>query len=150
MLGHRQRFRNRFNQLAISGRKALLHQRGKPADKVDTASGRCFFQRHRQLHRILVLARRQNHGDRSHRNALMNDRHAKLFFDLFAGGNQIFGVAGDFVVHPRTGLVDIAIAAVEQRNTHGDGTHIQVFVLKHGDGFENIAYIDHNCSPMYR
>ena len=55
-----------------------------------------------------------------------------------AGLDEVLGAAADFVVNLVARLVNILINAVEQRNTHGDGSHVQVFVVNHIDSFQYI------------
>ena len=42
-----------------------------------------------------------------------------------------------------TELIEIGRCAIQKVDTHGDGTHIEILLLYHLIGFDNLRYIDH-------
>ena len=149
MIGHSQSLRDALDQLPVPWGKAFLYQGGESADEVDPAGVRRPFQGQGHADRILVRAGGEDHGDRGDRNPFIDDRNPIFLFDLLRRFHQMLRPAGDFVIHPVTGARHIRIAAVEEGNPHRDGAHIEVFLLNHGDGFEYIVSVEHECRPPF-
>ena len=89
-----------------------------------------------------------NQGDGSHRDSLVDDRDTVLFADILAGFYQVASIAADFIVNMVTGAVHAAADAVQQGNSHGNGTYVQVLIIDHGDGFQDITGVHHNSKPF--
>ena len=81
------------------------------------------------------------HGDRCYGNSLVYDGNTVFLFDLFPCLNKVAGQTADLFIDLLAGLVDICIAAVQQRDSHGDGSYIQMFLLDHGNGFHDIFHV---------
>ena len=65
----------------------------------------------------------------------MDNRNTQLGFNFFAGFYQMLCLAGNFVIYLLCCHIDITGNTIEQRNTHSNGTDIQMLVLNHLDGF---------------
>jgi len=144
-----QRLGNGGDKLTVAGGKTLLHQGGIPADKVDAHLFGRAVQGVGVPHHVPSGSARQ-YGDGGHRNALVDNGDSVLLLDFIAGPHKLPGPGGDFVVHLLAGARNIAVHAVQQRNTHGDGADVQVLLLNHGDGFQNIADIIHTKTSLRR
>lgn len=143
----RKCFRDAFNQSVIAGGKALMHERGIAADEVD-ADGLCgAVQCLCKANGACTGVCARQHGDGRDGDALIHNRNAVLAADVLAGLDEVFGIAANFVVDLRAGLINIGIDAVEKRNAHRDGAHIEVLVIDHIYGFQNIMCIDHSFIP---
>ena len=84
-------------------------------------------------------------GDRSDAYALVYDRYAKFVGNVVADFHQIACIGGNFVVYLFAASIDIAIGAVEQAYSHGDGANIEVFLLNHLVSFVNFENANHNA-----
>ena len=78
----------------------------------------------------------------------MNNGNAIFLFNRLAYRYQIGGAAGNFLINPVAGQVDIAVHTAEKGDAHGDGTDIEMLLLDHSDGFQNIAYVQHAAPPL--
>ncbi len=56
---------------------------------------------------------------------------------------RFFGKTCNLVMYILTELLQIGRSAVQEVDTHGDGAHIEVLLLYHLVGFDNLRYIDH-------
>ena len=143
-----QSLRDGFNQFPVAGAEALLDQCGISADKINSDSMGCPIQRTCVFHRVAAGYTGQ-HGNRCNGNSLVYNWNAVLSGNLFAGFHQVFCFSADLFVDLLAGAVDVAVRTVQQRDAHGGGTDIQVFVSNHGNGFQDIANIViHACSPF--
>ena len=132
-----------FNQHGIAFGLALVHQRAKPADKVDADVRRCLIQRLRKHGIVIQAAARGNLRDRGHRYTFVDDGHAELPCDVVAYRHQVFR-------QPVYLLPDVVAAyrrvgrdAVAQRYAHRNGAHIQVFGIDHLDRIQHFVFGDH-------
>lgn len=147
-LGAGQRLGNGVDQVEVPPCKALGHQRGEPADKVDADFVGGFIQGFGVGHIVRVIAGPRNQRNGRHRDALVDDWNAKLSFDAFALGYQVFSHSGNFVINFAAGFFAVGVDAVHQRDPHGNGTDIQIFLLDHTDGFKHIFKHCHRASPL--
>ena len=99
----------------------------------------------RDLHKIFrSLATAGAHQrNRSHGDALVDNRDAIIAFDGLACGDQVFGIRGDFTVDIVAGLLNGIRRTVEQRNTHRDGANVELFLLDHLIGLVDLHDIQH-------
>ena len=134
---------NALDQGIISGAEALVYQCGITADEVYAHRLGGTVQRQRKTNRINAGVSACDHGNGGDGDPLVNNRDSVLFADVLAGFYQILSIAADLVVNFVTGPVCVRVNAVQQRNTHGDGSHVQVFVVDHIDGFQYIMAIEH-------
>ena len=142
-IGLRQRLGDRVDQNLVALGKALLHERGKAADEVDAGRTCGAVERLGERHIAVRGRHRADHRDRGDRNALVDDRDAELALDLLARGDQLFRAAGDLFVNLVRQHVYIVAGEVAQRNAHCDRADIEVLLLDHLDGFQNICCVDH-------
>ena len=142
-IGLSQRLGDRVDQDLVALGKALLHQRGKTADEVDAGRACRAVERLGKRHIAVRGGHRADHRDRGDRDALVDDRDAELALDLLARGDQLFRAAGDLVINLIRQHIDIVAGEVAQRNAHRDCADIEVFLLDHLNGFQNILCIDH-------
>ena len=63
-----------------------------------------------------------------------------------AGGHQMLGLFADLVIDVLTENVEVGVGTIEQVYAHGYCAHVQVFLLYHFVGFENLVYVNHNDS----
>ena len=91
-----------------------------------------------------VFATHQGNG--GHRHALVDDRDAKLLFNLAAYGYQTLCTARNLVIDSVADDGDVISCAVVEGDTHGDGTNVKVLLLDHIDGFQYVFDVDHDRS----
>ena len=80
----------------------------------------------------------------------MNNRDTVFFFDIFAGFHEVFCVSCDFIINIFAGFFCGTVRAVEQGDTHGNGSDIEMFLADHIDCFENIFSIYHDKAKSFR
>ncbi len=136
-----QRLGDGFDQPPVRLRHGLVHQRRVAADEVHTGSLGGVVQRLRHPHGVLDRAGDQRR--RGHRDALVHDGHADLPLDVPAHFHQMLGLPGDAVVDVVTQLLFVVRHAVKQRYPHGDRAHVQLLVVDHLQGLEDLRGIDH-------
>ena len=119
------------DQPPVSYGHALVHQSGEAADQVHPAGRRRLIHGYRKGNIVLGVAALGHHGDRRYGDALVDDGDPQLPLDGLAGGNQLFGAAGDLVVDLPGRDLRIGAAAVPQGDAHGDGSDVQMLVVDH-------------------
>ena len=119
-----------------------MNKCGIPADQIDADRFRRFVHGLREFDRALAACRADD-GDRRDGNALVDDRYAVFALNILAGFDEIFGAARDFLIYLGARLIDVCTNAVQKGDAHGDGADVQIFILDHPDGFQNIVHIDH-------
>ena len=124
-----------FDEVVIPGAKTFVNQRAVAADKIDADGAGGTVQRMRKGNGFVAGTGCGNHGDRGDGHPLVNDGNAIFFADILAGFYEVLCVAADLVVHLLAGGADIAVRAVQQRDAHGDGTDIKIFIVDHVDRF---------------
>jgi len=76
------------------------------------------------------------------------NRNTKFCCNLITCSNQIFcfccNLIVDFFIHS----IQVAVNAVQKADSHGNGTHIQIFLLNHFVCLINFKNIDHVNSPF--
>ena len=142
-----QRLRNAADQRQIAGREALLHQRGIAANEVHAHGLRGALERVRKKHGVALGAGRREHRDRRDAQALVNDRNAVFLFDARADGNVVLRDAADLVINFVAGGMDIRVDAIEQGNADRDRADVEMLLLDHADGFENVVRVEHGRPP---
>ena len=93
-----------------------------------------------------MTCRSANQSNRSNGDTLVHDRNTVFLRDILPGLHQILGQACHLIIYILTENIQITVGAVQQVNTHGNGTHVQIFLLYHLIGFENLGYINHSNS----
>ena len=144
-IGFRQSPWNCFNQSFVTCTETFVNQSAEAADEVDSYILCHPVQGLGILHRVAAAGSHQ-HGNRCDADSFIYDRNTVLLFDEFTGFHQVLGLAVNLVINLFAGLVDVAVTAVQERNTHGDGTDIQVFLLNHGYGFQYVIHVYHVVS----
>src|SRR5690606_1862573 len=135
-LGGRQGFRNRGDQRAVAGRRALVHERGEPPDEVHADLGRGAVE---LLGEADVAFRAGALGDQRYRrdgDALVDDGNAVLALALVAGRDEAAGETADLLVRLAAGGVEIGVRAVAQGYAHRDGADVEILHLHHADGLD--------------
>jgi hypothetical protein len=134
---------------AVGVRRPLLHEAAEAADEVDADlfGGGVERVRHLDVGGGVVAA--HDVGDGRQRDALVDDRDAVLVLDLVGHADQPAGPLHDLGVHPLGDLVRIARRAIEQRDAHRDGAHVEVLGPDHADGLEDLLLgdEDHGATP---
>ena len=143
-----QRLRDALDQRVVAACKALLHERRIAADEVDAQLLSRLVERVGEAHGVLALTGRRHHADGGDGDALVDDGDAVFLFDVLSCFDQVLGAAHDLVIDLDARLFDVLVETVEQRNTHGDGPHVQVFVVDHMDGFQNVFGFQHIQNPF--
>ena len=77
-----------FDQRAVAGRHALVHERGETAQEIDADFCRPRGRALGEHHVVVALGRFRDERDRRHRDTLVDDRHAVLVLDLIAHRDQ--------------------------------------------------------------
>ena len=134
------------DQLPVALGGALLHQGGEAADDVDTAGFRSCIQCLGNFHIAFCLAgsgHQRNGGDG---NALIDNGNAELRLDLPAHTDQVLGAAGDLVIGFFAADGQVRIGTVQKADAHGDGPDIQVLIVDHVQGGQNVVLIQHGVS----
>ena len=149
-LGRGERRRDRRDQLFVAFGKALLNKSGKAADKVDAALFRRVVHRDGDRGVVFFLARRRDERDRRDRDAFVDDRDPELFFDVFAHADEVLRRACDLLIDLFGAAVDAFVAAVEQRDAHRDRPHVQMAVLDHIKGGDNVVDIKQHSRHLTR
>ena len=129
----RQRLRNCAQQLFITRRKALLHERREPTDEVHAAGLRGLVHRERKGHIVLRPAASGDERHRCHGDALVDDRDTELALNRFAGFDEVFGLMADFIVNFLAAATRILARAVQKRNAHRDRADVQMLLVDHVD-----------------
>ena len=139
-------FRDGADERFIAGREAFLDQSGVPAEVVGADFLRGALQGQRVLDRVSA-AGGEDHGDRGDGNAFIDDGDAVLPLDVLTGLYEMFRFADDLLVDAVAGPVDVRVGAVEQGDTHRDGSDVEVFLVDHVYGLEDIrsVEVDHRC-----
>ena len=133
-VGDRQGLGNGGDEVAVPPGHALLHQGGEAADEVDAGLLGRPVQSLSKGHIVVGVRSPRHQGDGSHRDALVDNGNAKLRLNVLSGLHQVLGGGGDLVVDLLTGHLGVGVAAVQQRDTHGDGADIQVLLVNHVNG----------------
>ena len=149
MLRLGQRLRNAADQRQIAGREALLHQRGIAADEVHAHGLRGALERVRKKHGVALGAGRREHRDRRDAQALVYDRNTVFLFNARADGDVVLRDAADLVINFVAGGMDIRVDAIEQGNADRDRADVEMLLLDHADGFENVIRVEHGRPPRY-
>ena len=89
-----------------------------------------------------------NQRNRGNRDALVDDGNAVIALNLFAYLNKVLGIRGDFGVNLLADCIDVVANAVEQRNTHSNGAHVELFLLDHLVGLVDLHNIQHEGSSL--
>ena len=134
------------DQLPVSRGAALLHQSGKAADEVDAAGDRRRVQRFRDLHIGICLAGTGHDGDGRNGNPLVDNGNSEFLLDVLADLHQVFGAAGDLPINLIAAGLQIRVAAVQQTDAHGDGSDVQMPLVDHILGLQDVLLIQHGLS----
>ena len=95
------------------------------------------------------LARRSAHQrDGRHGDTLVHNGDAVVTFDGITRHHQVFRIGGNLAVNVVAQLIYIIAHTVEQADAHGDGTHIELFLLDHLIGLMDLHNVDHRRIPF--
>ena len=133
--GRCQSFGDGVDEFLIGRRHAAIHQSGEAAQDVHAYRVSRALQRFRNRH---IGSRREapcHQGNRSHRNAAIDDGHAVLSGNIMAHFGQVLCLLADGVINFIAQDLLIIGHAAQKRDPHGDGAHVQFILVKHALGF---------------
>ena len=81
--------------------------------------------------------------DGGHGDALVNDGDAEFTLDGFARSDQIASARRNFGIDAVAEFIHVVARAIEQADAHGDGTHVELFLLNHFIGLVDLLDINH-------
>ena len=133
----------RVDEVAFSGRHALFNERTEAADEVDAHVLGAVVEHAARLDHLVAREARADGGHRAHRNSLVDDGNAVAVADDVAGFNELLGVPEDLAADLVGERVEVGGRAVEERDTHRDGSDIEVFRTKHGQSRKDFRISQH-------
>ena len=105
-------------------------------------------QRQGEGHVVLRLAGACHQGHGGDGDALVDDGNAELPLDGLAGDHQFFCLTADLFIDLPAGGLGVGVGAVQQGDAHGNGADVQVLLVDHVDGGEDVIGVDHNTAPL--
>ena len=144
-LGAGKSLRDGANEEFVAVGHALRHDGAVASNEVDTNLSGNAVEGLADLHIVArsLAARTADDGDRSDRDALVDDRDAILAADIFACLHKVACQTCDLIVDILAGLCHIVGGTIQKADTHGDGAHVEILLLDHFIGFDYLAYVDH-------
>ena len=142
-----KRLRDAGNEPPVRHGHALLHERGKPADKVDPQRIRRAVERAGKHGVIRRVGGRRDLRNRRDRHALVHDRDAIFGLNRLARAHERLGLGRDLIVELAAGGLRVRIGTVIERNAHGDGPDVEMLLLDHTDGFQYFLLVLHVSLP---
>ena len=139
LLGLGQGLGDRGDVFPVGGGHAFFHLGGEAAEDIDADGGGGPVEALGQLDEAVPVETGADKGDGGHRYPLVDHRDAEFPADGIAGRDEIPGKIEYSLLDPLAGALDIAGAAVEDVDAHGDGADIEVFLLNHLDGGEDLV-----------
>ena len=128
--GFGEGLRHGVQQRFLGAGRALVHERAVSADEVDPDRLGGPVQRHGDGHGVVPA----DHAHGGDADALVDDRHAQLAFQLAAHAHQIARHAGHFVIDGLRGFAVGVFLAVQQADAHRDGADVEMLLAHHADG----------------
>jgi hypothetical protein len=128
--------------LSSPRRGALLHQGGKAADEVHAHFLGGSVQGQGYGGQVLAAAASGHDGYGRHGNALVDYGNAEFPLYVLAGLHQVLCRAAYLVVYLPAASVYIGIGAVQKAQAHGDGAHVQMLLVYHLNGLEDVAAVN--------
>ena len=133
-VGDRQGLRDSGNELLVPLGHPFLHQGGEAADEVDPHRLGCLVHGLGKGDVVVGAGSARHQGHRGDGDTLVHDGDTELRLDIMAGLDQVLGGSSDLVIDLPASSCRVRVAAVQQRNAHSDGTHVQVLLVDHVDG----------------
>ena len=121
----------------------LFNERTEAADEVDAHVLGAVVEHAARLDHLVAREARADGGHRAHRNSLVDDGNAVAVADDVAGFNELLGVPEDLAADLVGERVEVGGRAVEERDTHRDGSDIEVFRTKHGQSRKDFRISQH-------
>ncbi|MPN36619.1 hypothetical protein SDC9_184129 [bioreactor metagenome] len=118
-----------------------MHQRGISADEIYAAGFGRPVHGQGKGHVVLRVGGSGHHRHGRDGNPLVNDGNAKFPLNVLPGFHQLFRGFRDLIINLLAGPHRVGIAAVQKRNAHGDGADVQMLLIDHFNGGENILLI---------
>ncbi len=144
-----QRFRDGADERFIARGKAFLHEGRVAAEIVGADFFGGALQRKRVFDRVSAACR-EDHGDRGDGDPLVDDGDSVLALDVFPGPDKVFRFTDDLLIDPVAGPVDVRVRAVEQGNAHRDGSNVEVLLVDHVYGLEDICSVEVDHKSLLR
>ena len=142
--------RNGVDELLVRSTHAAIDECGEAAQDVDADSVSCALQCLCDRHIAGSRKPARHQRDRRHRDAAVDDRHT-----VFSG--NVMGDLGEMLCLPADGIVDLVAKGLliiryagKERDPHGNGTHIELVLVKHALRCQNVFYIKHGVSFQMR
>ena len=82
-------------------------------------------------------------GGRTDGQTFVHNRHAVFRHNLITDIHQITGVLFNLVDDATAHDIDVLMAAVQQIDTHGNGSHIQIVLLDHANRTDDLIGTHH-------
>ena len=138
-----QRLGDGGNEVFRAKGHSLLYKGTEAADKVDSEGIRRSLKRMRQTNVPIAINSTAHKRNGGNRNALVDNRHTVACLQFLANADKALRLLCDLVVNFGLQTTDVLADAIEQRDTHGNGTDIEIFLPYHMYGFKNICCIEH-------
>ena len=144
-VGFGESLRKGANEQLLGRGHGLVHERRITAQQVNAHFLARAIERMGDFHEVFrrFAGRSAHERDGSHGDALVDDGNAEFALDGFARCDQVAGARGDFGVDAVAKLVHVIACAVEQADAHGNGAHVELFLLDHFIGLVDLLDINH-------
>ena len=145
VLGPGERFGDGFDEEPVRLAHSLLDEGGVASEEVDADLLRGLLQGLRDLHEVRggLAGAGADDGDGGDGHPLVDDGDSDLEGDLVAHPDQVLGAGRDLVVDVLAQLVQVGGHAVQERDSHGDGPHVEVLRHDHLVGLEDLRDVEH-------
>ena len=90
-----------------------------------------------------AASRSSHQRNRRNGNAFVHYGDSILLRNILSGFHQVFRQTCDFIINLPAKRVHIRIHAIQQVDTHRNGTHIKILLLDHLVGLQHLIYINH-------
>ena len=136
----------RLDNDARAVRNALVHQRGKTADKIDAATLPRLVERLRQLKRAVLVVPGKKNRRRRNRETLVRDRNPVFTTDFVANVDEPARARYDLMIDLFAHLIDVCRSAVVQIEGHRHRANVQMFGVQHADSGKDFVGSKHRKS----
>ena len=141
----REGFRQRVDQVTLTGGDALLNESAETAHKVDTDFLRGSVKLAADGGKLIAREGGADRTDRRNRNTLVHNRNAVAVADHVAGLNEALRILADLRAETIGKRVVVGARAVEQADTERHRTHVKVLGPGHVDGGKDLVFRNHCC-----
>ena len=144
-VGFGESLRKRSDEQLFGRSHGLVHERRIAAQQVNAHFLARAVKRMGDFHEVFrrFAGRGAHKRDGGHGDALVNDGDAEFTLDGFARGDQIASARRNFGIDAVAEFIHVVARAIEQTDAHGDGTHVELFLLDHFIGLVDLLDINH-------